>query len=152
MRTCRFLAVCVGFLLACDGAAATIGARPTTHREMEAIVLAWSARLNAGDNAGVARLFALPATIIQRPYLFRLKTGAQVAAWYAGLPCSGQVVSVTFRGRYATAVFKLGNRKSSKCDAPGALAAARFEIVRRKIVSWEQVAVPAKQPSAAAAA
>lgn len=152
MRMSRFLAVCAGVLLVCGSAGAAIGARPTTHREMEAIVLAWSARLNAGDNAGVARLFALPATMIQGPYLYRLKTRAQVAAWHAGLPCSGRVVSVTFRGRYATAVFRLGNRKSSICDAPGTLAAARLEIVGTKIVSWEQVAVPAEPPLAVTAA
>jgi len=52
------------------------------------------------------------------------------------------VTHVLFEGRYATAVFKLGNRGKTKCDAPGSLAAARFEIVNGKIVSWAQVAVP----------
>ena len=111
--------------------------------QMRALVHAWSARLNANDNAGLARLFALPALVIQAPYAFKLRTRAEVAEWYAGLPCSGRVVSITVRGRYATAVFRLGNRGASACDAPGTLAAARFEIVNGKIRTWEQVAVPA---------
>ena len=48
-------------------------------------------------------------------------------------------------GRFATVVFRLGNRGATKCDAPGTLAAARFEIVDGKIVRWEQVPAPAKQ-------
>jgi hypothetical protein len=42
-------------------------------------------------------------------------------------------------------VFRLGDRGKTSCDAPGTLAAARFEIVGGKIVRWEQVPVPAKQ-------
>jgi hypothetical protein len=112
---------------------------------MEAVVRAWSARLNAGDNERLARLFALPAVMVQGPLAYRLSTYKQVAAWHAGLPCSGRVVSIAFHGRFATAVFRLGNRRASQCDAPGSLAAARFEIVRGKIVSWQQVPVPPKQ-------
>jgi len=113
---------------------------------MKAVVREWSARLNSGDNAGLARLFAVPALIVQGPYAYRLPTRALVAKWYSSLPCSGQVLSVSVHGRYATAVFRLGNRRTSSCDAPGMLAAARFEIVNGKIVSWVQVAVPAKKP------
>ena len=132
------------------GASAAVAASPTQsstarERQMRAVVHAWSARLNAGDNAGVARLFSVPALVIQGPYAYRLRTRAQVALWHSGLPCSGRVVSVTIRGRYATAVFRLGDRGKTSCDAPGTLAAARFEIVDGKIVRWEQVPVPAKQ-------
>jgi hypothetical protein len=112
---------------------------------MASVVRAWSARLNAGDNAGVAKLFAVPARIIQGPFLYRLRTRHDIATWHAGLPCAGRIVSIAFRGRYATAVFRLGNRGASACDAPGSLAAARFEIVDGKIVSWEQVEVPHTQ-------
>jgi hypothetical protein len=41
-------------------------------------------------------------------------------------------------------VFRLGNRPTSKCDAPGTLAAARFTIVRGKITVWRQVPAPAE--------
>jgi hypothetical protein len=112
---------------------------------MAAIVQAWSNRLNAGDNKGVAKLFRLPALVVQGAFLFRLKTREQVAAWHAGLPCAGRIVSITFEGRFATAVFRLGNRPASKCDGPGQLAAARFEIVGDKIASWVQVRVPEQQ-------
>ena len=112
---------------------------------MKAVVHAWSARLNAGDNAGVARLFALPSIIVQGSYAFRFHTRAQLAEWHSGLPCSGRIVSIAIHGRYATVVFRLGDRGSSQCDAPGTLAAARFEIVDGKIVLWEQVPVPRSQ-------
>jgi hypothetical protein len=111
---------------------------------MKAIVRAWSANLNAGDNAAETRLFSLPALMIQGPYGYRLTTPGQVAQWHAGLPCSGKIVSIKVRGRYATAVFRLGNRPTSKCDAPGTLAAARFTIVRGKITVWRQVPAPAE--------
>jgi hypothetical protein len=120
------------------------GAAPTpAQRQMGAIVHEWSDRLNARDFDGVARLFALPATLIQGVYEYRLPTRADVAKWHSLLPCGGKVLRITYSGRFATAVFRLTNRGKTKCDAPGSLAAARFEIVRNKIVSWEQVAVPA---------
>jgi len=116
-------------------------------QQMGAIVRAWSARLNANDNAGIARLFAVPATLIQGPYVYRLVTRRQIALWHSGLPCSGRIVSIAYRGRFATAVFRLGNRGATKCDQPGTLAAARFEIVGGKIVSWAQVPVPERPTS-----
>ena len=67
-----------------------------------------------------------------------------MALWYSGLPCSGTIAWIVFYGRFATAVFRLGDRGKTKCDAPGKLAAARFEIVKGKIRSWVQVAVPPK--------
>jgi hypothetical protein len=117
-------------------------------RKLEAVVRAWSKRLNAGDNAGVARLFTLPATLIQGPYAYRLTTRAEIAEWHSGLPCSGRIQSISFRGNRATAVFRLGNRGSTQCDDPGGLAAARFTIVNGKISVWQQVAVPKQQASA----
>jgi hypothetical protein len=87
--------------------------------------------------------------MIQGPYGYRLRTRAQVAQWHAGLPCSGKILSIKVRGRYATAVFRLGDRLTSKCDAPGTLAAARFEIVKGKIVSWIQIPVPEQKDDSA---
>jgi hypothetical protein len=126
--------------------AAPVARAPTARqRRMAALVRAWSARLNASDNAGVARLFALPAVIIQGPFAYRLATRSEIAEWHAGLPCAGKIVSIKFQGNYAIAVFRLANRGATPCDSPGSLAAARFEIVRGKIVSWEQVPVPKQQ-------
>ena len=126
------------------GRAAAPAAKATTdsHGEMSAIVHAWSTRLNSGDYAGIAELFALPAVIVQPPYEYRLTTRHEVALWHSELPCSGTVLSIAFRARFATAVFRLGNRRGSTCDSPGGLAAARFEIVNGKIRSWVQIAVP----------
>jgi hypothetical protein len=124
-------------------------ATPAERRErrMRAVVRSWSSRLNAGDNTGVARLFAVPAVMVQAPYVYRLRTRAQVAGWHAGLPCSGRILSISIEGRYATAVFELGHRGSRRCNTPGTIVAARFEIVNGKIVSWEQV--PPPEPGAA---
>jgi hypothetical protein len=105
-------------------------------------VRAWSTNLNAGDNAAEARLFSLPATMIQGQFIYKLATPSQVERWHAALPCSGKIVSITVRGNFATAVFKLGNRTTSRCDAPGTLAAARFRIVRGRISVWQQVPPP----------
>jgi hypothetical protein len=115
---------------------------------MKAVVRAWSKYLNAGNNAAEAHLFYLPATMIQGPYGYRLRTTKEVAEWHASLPCSGHIVSITVKGHFATAVFRLGNRKSSKCDAPGSLAAARFTIVRGLITVWQQVQPPSQGPAA----
>lgn len=149
------LALLVGFGMA-GPAGAVSGAKPagaatTTPAQMKAVVRAWSRLLNADDNKGVARLFSLPAVLVQGPYAYRLRTYEQIALWHSALPCSGKIVSISIRGRYATAVFLLGDRGQTRCDAPGTLAAARFEFVGGKIASWEQVAVPSggsKQPTA----
>jgi hypothetical protein len=143
---------CAALLLAgCGGSAKpqTVAKPPPSHAaKLKAIVRAWSRYLNRGDNAAEARLFSLPATMIQGPTGYRLRTPSQIAEWHAALPCSGRIVSITVRGRYATAVFRLGNRKASRCDAPGTLAAARFTIVRGRITIWEQVRPPsAGQPA-----
>jgi hypothetical protein len=114
----------------------------TRQQAMRRIVYAWSRLLNARDNAGIARLFRLPTFFVQGTLVYRLKTAEQVALWHDALPCAGRVTSIRIAGRFATAVFLLSDRKGSRCDAPGEKAAARFEIVRGKIVSWVQVAVP----------
>jgi hypothetical protein len=130
------------------GVALAGAAETPQQRQMESIVRAWSNRLNAKDNNGVAQLFAVPARIIQPPYEYRFTNREQIAAWHAGLPCSGHIVRISFRRNTATAVFKLGNRGATQCDGPGALVAARFTIVKGLITLWEQVPVPT--PGAAA--
>jgi hypothetical protein len=155
MRTLLVLAMVAAALMAPTAQASPSQAAPARDdaQQMKAIVRAWSARLNARDNDGLSRLFTVPALVIQAPYAYKLVTRAQIARWYAGLPCAGHVVSITVRGRFATAVFRLANRGSTACDAPGTLAAARFEIEHGKILSWEQVPVPAKkQPTGATVA
>lgn len=109
---------------------------------MKAVVRDWTANLNAGNNAAEARLFSLPALIssLDGPYGCTCTTPAEVIEFHALVLCSSKIVSITVRGRYATAV--LGSprdRQTSKCDAPpGSLTAVRFTIVRGKITAWEQ--------------
>jgi hypothetical protein len=146
-RSIATLVLLVVGLAVCGPAAAAKQPPAAQERQMAAVVHAWSARLNANDNAGIAKLFALPAILVQGQNEYRLTTARQVSLWHSLLPCSGTIVSITYAGRFATAVFRLGNRGKTKCDAPGALAAARFEIVDGKIASWVQVPVPAKTSS-----
>jgi hypothetical protein len=139
------LALLAGSSTAAEQSASRASARTPEQQRMAAVILRWSTRLNANDNEGIARLYALPALIVQGAYAYRLVNRHQVALWYSGLPCSGTIVRIVFDGRFATAVFRLGDRGTTKCDAPGELAAARFEIVKGKIRSWVQVDVPPKR-------
>jgi hypothetical protein len=109
---------------------------------MKAVVRAWTANLNAENNAAEAQLFSLPAVIslMEGPYGCWCLTPAEVVQFHVQLPCSGKIVSIKVRGRYAMAVFRMGDREFSKCDSPGgSLTAVRFTIVRGKITAWEQV-------------
>jgi hypothetical protein len=136
----------LGALLVATGLAATPSAAtsPSQQLRMKEIVRLWSERLNVGDNGGVARLFRLPATIVQtKTYGFH--TRKQLARFHSLLPCSGHITSIVIKGRYATAVFELGDRPGSRCESRGVLVAARFEIVDGKIVGWEQIPVPRNQ-------
>ena len=132
---CALLAALVASLSA-------LPARGDSVTSSKRVVRAWSARLNAYDNVGVAQLFARPATFVQGGSVLRLETAADIALWHRLLPCAGRIVSITVKGEYATAVFVLASGKSRRCDAPGAKAAAVFRIRRGKIVSWAQIPVP----------
>lgn len=135
-----------GAVVACVAAlvaASFVGAADADAPASKRIVRAWSARLNAYDNAGVARLFARPAVFVQGGAALRLGTSPDIALWHRLLPCAGRIVSITVRGEYATAVFVLANGKNRRCDAAGVKAAAVFRIRNGKIVSWAQIEVPA---------
>ena len=151
---CWLLFGCALLLAGCGGKGSTpVPAHTSTPaiaraQRMKTIVREWSTRLNTGNNAALAKLFRVPALITQGPFVYRLVTRSQVARWHALLPCAGRVVSITVQGRIATAVFRLGDRKTSQCDAPGTLAAAQFTIVNNKIVAWKQILMPAEQTAA----
>ena len=117
---------------------------PTTDpRRMEAVVRAWSKALNAGDDAAAARLFALPATIVQGDRVDRYADYGALAAWHALLPCSGTIVSLRLEDDRALAVFELGDRAGSTCDAPaGTPAAAEFVFRDGLLVAWRRAPVP----------
>jgi hypothetical protein len=104
------------------------------------VVRAWSAALRADDNERAASLFARNAAIVQGGTLMRLRSRSDAVRWNARLPCSGRIVSLTEDGSAVTATFRLGQRKSSRCeDPPGAEATALFVIEHGKIVLWDQI-------------
>ncbi|HEX6723967.1 MAG TPA: hypothetical protein VF073_01875 [Gaiella sp.] len=141
--------VACALLVALLSAPVAGAARSDSPEATKRVVRAWSHRLNAYDNAGIARLFARPAVFAQGGVVLRLQTTADIALWHSLLPCAGRIVSITVKGETATAVFVLANGKRRRCDAPGQKAAAAFRVHKGKIVSWVQVPVPAPSgPSA----
>jgi hypothetical protein len=122
--------------------------------ELERIVRAWSEALNAGDNEAAADLFAPGATVIQGGVAFSFPDRAAAVQWNASLPCSGTIVDIQVVDQVVIAVFSLGDRSTSPCDAaPGTLAAAAFLIEDGKITVWQQIPVPEEaSPERAAAA
>jgi hypothetical protein len=122
-------------------------APPPDAGDPESVVRAWSAALNAGDNEAAARLFAPNALVIQGSVAYQLATVEQATQWNAGLPCSGMIVEISTEdtpdGTVVTAVFVLGHRTTSQCDAPpGTKAAARFLIEDGLIQAWQQIPPP----------
>jgi hypothetical protein len=116
---------------------------PPADAELEAVVRAWSSALNAGDDEAAADLFAPGAIIVQAGLALRLQDRADAVAWNAALPCSGTIVSLEVKDGLVVAVFALGDRLASPCNAsPGTLAAAAFLIEDGKIVLWQQVPPP----------
>jgi hypothetical protein len=118
-------------------------AAAVTNEELEAVVRAWSAALNAGDNEAAADLFAPGAIIVQAGVAIQFEDRAAAIRWNADLPCSGTIVDLDIRNGVVLAVFELGDRATGPCDAaPGTLAAAAFLIENGKIAVWQQVAPP----------
>ena len=106
------------------------------------VVRKWSARVNAYDNEGVARLFARPAAVAQGGVIYALRTYEEIALWHRSLPCAARIVSITVKGQDATAVFVLRNGPHRRCDAPGGKVAAVFRVSGGKIRAWAQIPVP----------
>ena len=111
----------------------------TPARTPAQVVRAWSRALNAGDDRSAGALFARNAITVQGAVVVRLRTARSAVVWNSGLPCSGEIVSIRVRGNVAVATFRLGERPHHICDGPGNLVAARFTLVRGRIVRWEQI-------------
>jgi hypothetical protein len=131
----------------CTAALAALALVPTAAASIpstEAVVRAWSAALDTGNDAAAGRLFDPHAIWVQGGYTFQLNKQSDAATLTRSLPCSGKIVAIAVKGERATATFLLGNRPGrAKCTTPGEKAAALFVVHRGKIVLWEQVPVPA---------
>jgi hypothetical protein len=104
----------------------------------ESVVRAWSMALNSGDNEAAAELFAPGAEVIQGR-TFVLETKLEAIAFNSSLPCSGEIVELDTDEDRVTATFRLGDRETSRCDAPGAEVRAAFRVREGKIVLWQQL-------------
>jgi len=130
--------VLLALVVGCGGGGATAP---------EAVVREWSDALNAGDNERAADLFAEGAQVVQGNSVVLLRTHADAVDFNSALPCSGKIVDVTTHDDTATATFRLGDRETSRCDAPGEEAVAAFKVVRGRIVLWHQLPTPAPTPA-----
>jgi limonene-1,2-epoxide hydrolase len=106
------------------------------------VVRAWSAALNAGDDAKAASYFAPNARVIQGNLVAVLRTRRSAIAFNASLPCSGRIVATTVRNHLVTATFVLGQRPGHRCDGPGQTAFAAMRIANGKITLWHQLPEP----------
>jgi hypothetical protein len=104
----------------------------------ESVVRAWSESLNNGDNEGAADLFAPSAEVIQGRS-FVLETRREAILFNESLPCSGRIVALDAQDDTVTATFRLGDRETSRCDAPGAEVRATFRVREGKIFLWQQL-------------
>ncbi len=108
-----------------------------------AVVRAWTEALNAGDNEAAGALFAPDAFAVQGGRRIPLPDLAAATRFTASLPCSGVIIDLTASDDVVTAVFELGHRATSQCDAPpGTLAAAAFLVEDGSIRGWRTVPVP----------
>ena len=132
----------MGVLVVC---ALALTATATAARSPAAVVRAWNAAVNRGDNEAAANLFAGNATVAQGGYILRLKTHRLAVLWNKGLPCAAKILTlkVDRRQGVADATFLLRDRSPiQRCDAPGIRARAAFTVRRGKIVAWVQLPVP----------
>ena len=112
-----------------------------------AVVRAWSAAVNRGDNQAAANLFAKNAVVAQGSYILPLKTHRLAVLWNTGLPCAGHILSITVRKNVADATFRLSDRSPvQRCDAPGTKVRAAFTVQNGKIAAFVQLPVVAKKP------
>ena len=106
------------------------------------VVRAWSAALNAGDDAKAASYFALNARVIQGQLDAVLRTRRSAVVFNASLPCAGRIVATRVRNHLVTATFVLGQRPGHHCDGAGLKAYAALRIANGKITLWHQLPGP----------
>ena len=129
-------------------AALVLVAAAPAARGPAAVVRAWSAALNRGDNESAANLFARNAVVAQPGYTLPLKTHKLAVLWNKSLPCRGRILWITVRRNVADATFLLSDRSPAQpCDGPGTRARAAFTVVNGKIAAFVQLPViPKPQP------
>jgi hypothetical protein len=104
------------------------------------VIRRWADTLRAGDEAGAAALFALPAIIQTDPAQPAAKVTRrdQVLAFNHALPCGAIVLRTERRGAYVEALFRLVERPGMTCDGPGQTARAAFRIRDGQITEWRR--------------
>jgi limonene-1,2-epoxide hydrolase len=108
----------------------------------EQVARAWSAALNADDNAAAGALFAKDAQVIQGDVTL-LHTKDEATHWNSLLPCGGAIVGITKQATdEVLVIFRLQERRFHVCDGPSDEAAAVMRVEHGKITLWHQVPPP----------
>jgi hypothetical protein len=104
------------------------------------VIRRWADTLRAGNEAGAAALFALPAIIQTDPAQPAVKVTSrdEVLAFNHALPCGAIVLRTERRGAYVETLFRLVQRPGATCDGPGQTARAAFRIRDGKITEWRR--------------
>jgi len=112
------------------------------------VIRRWADTLRAGDVAGAARLFAVPAIVENGTPPQLLKSRREVRAFNASLPCGARLLRTRRRDRYTVAVFRLTERPGGACGrGVGETAATAFRLRGGRIAEWLRVPTgPGVQP------
>jgi hypothetical protein len=111
-----------------------------------AVIRAWADTLRAGDVAGAAHWFGVPAVVQNGTPPITLRTPAAVRLFNDSLPCGAVLVHIRVAGPYTVGIFKLTNRPGGDCgNGVGAAAATAFRIRSGKIVEWRRVEIPQEE-------
>lgn len=110
------------------------------------VIRGWVDTLRAGNVAGAAGYFAVPAIVQNGTPLIKLRTRGQVRLFNAALPCGAKLLRTFRSGRYVAATFRLTKRPGGDCGkGTGTEAATAFVIRAGKIVEWRRVPLPGER-------
>jgi hypothetical protein len=117
-------------------------AGPGVPGDVVRVIRGWADALRAGHVAAAAGYFRLPSVFFDgsSPPV-RLRTLAQVEQVNAALPCGATLITVTRRGSFYDALFRLGNRAgpggAGGCGSgSGQTARTDFQIRAGRIAEW----------------
>jgi hypothetical protein len=105
-----------------------------------AVVLAWSRALNYGLDEEAGSYFGPRVRIVTEEGRVGYLEGPDEATYFnASIACQGKVIGLSRRGERVWAAFKLDQRGTFMCPAPGQIDTAAFTVRSGKIVAFEDL-------------